>query len=333
MAVSAPFAELLAAGRSEFNARAKEAKRRTPGFDVDALAAFLQAGVDPVVAAVAAAAPERAGSVASAAYDAALVLVAQGLVGPAARCPLVERVWSELAPRIPSRVIESPTAVLGGLSNAALYLSKTPGLRGDDWLREMLALAGGAANTDELFALGQVLAWRAGAAQFRTGALAAADRLPAALSLAAVGAAASANWDEVKASLGANPWWSPERARGAPPTRGRQIGEFAGFGGAFPEPPQVRPAPDGFWVKSGARYALLIADAWGAVLTPANEDEFARAEIASPQAASLEGSCLALGYGSIDLDLPTEGLSLVCNEHTAALASPYTHAIRFYPLR
>lgn len=333
MALSAPFARLLAAGRAEFNARVADAKRRTPGFDVEALAGFLQTGVDPVVAATSAVAPERAGGVASAAYDIALVLVARGLVGPAAYCTLVERVWTELAPRIPLRVIDSATTVLGGLSNAALYLCKTPGLRGDDWLREMIVVAGRAANTEELFALGQVLAWRAGAAHFRAGSLAAADRLPPSLALAALGADGQANWNEVKASLAANPWWSPEGPRGNPAVRGRKVGEFAGFGGAFPEPPQLRPAPDGFWVKSAERYSLLMADAWGAVLTPATKDEFLRATAPFPVTASLKGASLALGYGAVAIDLPAEGLALVCNEHTAALASPYTHSIHLYPLR
>jgi hypothetical protein len=331
--VSAHLAKLFAAERSEFNARAAEAKRRTPGFDLDAFAAFLQTGVDPVVAAVAAIAPERAADVAWAAYDIALVLVAHGLVGPEARCPLVERIWTELAPRIPMRVSESPTTVLGALGNAALYLCKTPGLRGEDWLREMVALAGDAANTDELLALGQALTWRAGAAHFRAGALAAADRLPPPLALAAVGAAASASWDKIKESITANPWWSPERPHMTAHSAVREVGAFAGFGGTFPVPPELRPALDGFWVKSAERYSLLIADAWGAVLTPATAEEFACATAPLPQAASLNGSRLTLGYGTIEVDLPAEGLALVSNEHTAALASPYTHAVRLYPLR
>lgn len=333
MALSAPFARLLAAGRADFNARMAAAKRQVPGFDTDAFAAFLQTAADSVVVAVAAEAPESAGPVASAAYDIGLTLVAHGLIGPTTRHPLVGRVWTELAPRIVQRVVASPTAVLGGLCNAALNLSRMPSVRGDIWLQNMAILADRCADTRELLALGQVLAWRSGAAHLRAGALAAADRLPPALALAALGAEAPSTWDEVKAGLLANPWWSPERASTANAPAGREVGNFAGFGGIFPEPPQVRPAPDGFWVKSADRYSLLIADAWGAVLAPASEDEFAHPSADVAGAASLEGARIVFGYGAVDIDLPAEGLALVCNAHSAALVSPYTYAIRLYPLK
>ena len=66
---------------------------------MQAFAGFLQDGVDPVVQAVAAAAPERAGSFTLAAYDMALELVGHGLAGPAAKKPFLGAVWRELAPR------------------------------------------------------------------------------------------------------------------------------------------------------------------------------------------------------------------------------------------
>ena len=75
--ISPAFAAILAGGRAQFNARAAEARRRFPALDMAAFGAFLRDGVDPLVVAVAAAAPERAGGATLAAYDMALELVCQ----------------------------------------------------------------------------------------------------------------------------------------------------------------------------------------------------------------------------------------------------------------
>ncbi|MBG6223384.1 hypothetical protein IWX79_004353 [Janthinobacterium sp. CAN_S1] len=83
--ISPAFASILAGGRAQFNGRAAEARRRFPSLDMAAFGAFLHDGVDPLVVAVADAAPERAGGVTLAAYDMALELVGHGLAGPTAK--------------------------------------------------------------------------------------------------------------------------------------------------------------------------------------------------------------------------------------------------------
>lgn len=330
MAVSAPFARVLAAGRPQFNARIAEAKRRMPGLGVTKFAAFLAPGVDAVVGAVDAIAPDRTGAVALAAFDIALVLAGQGHVGDSPRAALPNRLWHDVLPRLAPRVAEAPAAVLGALSNAAVQLAALPGVRGGEWIDRMADLAPRAATVPQLLDLGKVLAWRCGAAHFRAGALAAADGLPPALALAAVDATASSAWSEVRAAFDADPWWSPGQAG----ERSRDVGAFTGFGGSFAQPPQVRVAADGFWVRSGDRYSLLVADAWGAVLLPASAQEFdAGARAVRAGGPALTGTRLTVATRAVDLDLPAEGLQVVANDHTAAVTSPYTHAIRLVALR
>jgi hypothetical protein len=48
--------------------------------------------------------------------------------------------------------------------------------------------------------------------------------------------------------------------------------------------------------------------------------------------ATLDGSQLVIGSRRVMLDLPAEQLAIVCNAHTAAITSPFTHAIRLLPL-
>ena len=321
--ISPAFASILASGRAQFNARAVEACRRFPSLDMAAFGAFLHDGVDPLVVAVAAAAPERVGGVTLAAYDMALELVGHGLAGPAAKNPFVNTVWRELAPQFSPLLAMAPVEVLGMLSNAAIHIASVAGARPAQWQGELAALAAQIATLAQLRAVGQVLAWRAGVAHFRQGALAAADTLPPALALAAFGEP-GAQWPQVRAQLLDYPW------RGN--AKGREFGSFTGLGGDFGTPPQVRATKDGFVVRSAERHYLLVADAYGAVLHGATAQEYEQANTGMPSSVRLDGATVHLGARSIALDLPAGDIALAANAHTLAITSPWTHAIRLLPL-
>ncbi|MGK5032017.1 hypothetical protein [Janthinobacterium sp. MDT1-19] len=323
--ISPAFASILASGRAQFNARAAEARRRFPALDMAAFGTFLHDGVDPLVVAVTAAAPERAGSVTLAAYDMALELVGHGLAGPAAKNPFLNTVWRELAPSFASLLATAPLDVLGMLSNAAIHIASVAGARPAQWQAGMAAVAPQVGSVAQLRAVGQVLAWRAGLAHFRLGALAAADTLPPALALAAFGEP-GAQWPQVHAQLLANPW------RGN--ADGREFGSFSGLGGDFGTPPQVRATADGcgFAVSSAERHYLLVADAYGAVLHSATAQEFEQAPNELPSSVRLDGAAVHIGVRSIVLDVPAGDIALAANAHTLAITSPWTHAIRLLPL-
>lgn len=314
--ISSSFAAILASGRAQFNARAVEARRRFTSLDMQAFGAFLQDGVDPVVQAVAAAVPDRAGSFTLAAYDMALELVGHGLAGPAAKIPFLSAVWRELAPRFAHLLASAPVDCLGMLSNAAIHLGGVPGARTRQWQDEMAAIAPQVATLAQLRAIGQVLAWRAGVAHFRLGAIAAADTLPTALALAACGES-QLDWPALRAQLLNQPW------RGN--ADGIEFGAFAGLGGQFDTPPVARACADGFIVSAGERFYLLVADAHGAVLHGATADEFA-------QASGDVSAAVQAGARQLAPDLPAGEIALAANAHTLAITSPYTHAIRLLPL-
>ena len=321
--ISPAFASILASGRTQFNARAAEARRRFPSLDMAAFGAFLHDGVDPLVLGVAAAAPERVGGVTLAAYDMALELVGHGLAGPAAKNTFLNTVWRELAPLFAPLLVTAPVDVLGMLSNAAIHIASVAGARPAQWQRELAAVAPQVGSVAQLRAVGQVLAWRAGVAHFRQGALAAADTLPPALALAAFGEP-GAHWPQVRAQLLDYPW------RGN--AEGREFGSFTGLGGDFGTPPQVRATKDGFVVRSAERHYLLVADAYGAVLHSATAQEYEQATTSMPSSVRLDGATVHVGARSIALDLPAGDIAIAANAHTLAITSPWTHAIRLLPL-
>src|SRR5471032_836647 len=321
--ISPVFASILASGRAQFNLRALDARRRFPALDMPQFSAFLHDGLDPLVVAVAAAAPERAGGFTLAAYDMALELVAHGLAGSSAKNPFLNSVWRELAPCFAPLLASAPVPVLGMLSNAAIHLSGVASARPGQWRHEMAAIAPQITSVAELRAVGQILAWRAGIAHFRLGAIATADSLPPALALAALGEPC-AHWPKLRTQLLENPW------RGN--VQGREFGAFTGLGGDFATPPQLRGTHDGFIVQSGERHYLLVADACGAVLHGATAEEYAQASRQLPAPVRLDGATLHIAGRSVALDLPAADIALAANEHTVAIISPYTHAIRLLPL-
>lgn len=328
MLISPPLAQVLAAGRRQFNQRVDEARRRTPGFDPAAFSSFVQQQLDPVVSAVEAVAPARTAAVTLAAYDIGLLLCAQGLAGPTARSPLVNQLWREVLPALAARLADSPHDLLGALSNAAVHLGAVDGARPSDWLALMLQLGPGSETPAQLLALGKVLAWRAGLAQFRQGALQAAAGLPEALQRAALQVPSQGDVHAWRETLEASPW-------AGPPTRaeGWTLGGFTGFGGRFATPPELRVGSNGMLVRSGDRHFLAMADACGAVLLAATAQEFDHAAPAKrPASVQWRGDMLVVSGREVRVDLPQEGLVLAASDHTLAMASPYTHTLRLLPL-
>lgn len=324
--ISRAYADVLAAGRSGFNSRVREAQRIFPAFRADAFLWFLEAGVDGVALAVEQVDRSRLPSAVLAAYDVALELAGRSLVGPSARSQVLAEAWRGLFPRLAHLIAAQPAQVLRMLSNAIIHLEGIGGARIGQWTGELAALAPHLESGEQLRVAGQVLAWRAGAAHFRAGAIAAAAALPEALALRAFGAHGWDSWQAFRSGVENDPWWA-----GSDPhaLSERHVGCFSGFGGHFAMPPEVRAAGDVFFVKAGDRHFLLIADAYGAVLQPAGAEEFEQAHPVQPRCEhTLRDGMLLVGSRRIDLDVPEVGLAVCATAATIAIASPYTHVIR-----
>jgi hypothetical protein len=251
-------AEVLRSDRAELNARFAAARHASPSLDPEAFASVLVELVAPLVEVCEGALPGSARRVGSELYDIALELTAQGrILGP------VRSAWSDLLPALAAHVSAEPRRVAGGVLNAVVTLEQAPGARPDEWADRMRAAAPRCADAETLLRAGQVAAWRAGMAGYRTTALDLAATLPPDVLPAVLGAGA-----EHLDGLRADPWFDPADAVARPPVR---VGAFRGFGGTFVRPPVLEPALDpatgAVVAVDGTERWLVLADAFGWSIT------------------------------------------------------------------
>jgi hypothetical protein len=334
--ISPVFAQILRSGREHFNGRFQLARRVRPDLNGAALAAFLETSVDGLVQSVHRVRPERATDVATTAYDLALDLLGQRLIGPGARLAWIEEGWRRLAPGVASLVAMAPERVLAALSNALHALATSSGARPDAWLTALERLGPGCADVQTWLRLGQVAAWRAGLAHYRASALVAADALTEPLALAAIGAPATARWPAMRDQLLATPWFDPAQPIAAPtPRLAMRAGAFRGFGGVFTSLPRVGNAGEHFVVASGEDSWLLTADAFGATFHRAQPHEVGpRDEDTPPPPLGVRVLRGAVEIRGHRLDLPELGeiTSVAANASTVALTARRSYAVMLIAL-
>ena len=333
--ISETLATVLRSGRAEFNARYEEARQRYPVLEGMAFARFLEENVDPLAQGVVRIARDRVADVVAAAYDVGLELVGQRLLGNEARERLIESALRQMALPLLPLIAVAPARILPALCNALYNLAVTPGARPEQWAADLGRLGVQCAEPEQLLKLGQVLAWRAGLAHFRQGALAAIGTFPEPLAIAAVGADSKANWPAIAQRLAIDPWFDPAAGRAAVAgDRPRlavvgRVGAFRGFGGLFVDPPQVASSSEHLYVRSGDDCWLLFADSFGATLHRATVEEFeaARQNQFTPDGLRLDGPKVVWGNRSLELPAFPAVASSAATATTVAVTTPFTFAI------
>ncbi|WP_018610572.1 hypothetical protein [Uliginosibacterium gangwonense] len=326
-ALSPALIRALQAGRSQFNARVAEASRAQPGFDTQAVQNLLHGTLNPLAEYACNIDADRTNSFILCAFDIGLTLQLRGK----AELPLTRLIWQHVLPACLPLALLQPRDTLGSLFNAALNLHTLDSSRQALWAREMARLVGRCANLANLRSLGQVLAWRCGLAHFRASALGIVRSLPAELAADALAIPPGKDLTATLGEMEANIWFNPAQPTQTGLRVVHEVGGFSGFGGPFSCPPEVRVYADGFVVRSAERYWYLSADAFGTALHAGSAEEFAAG---SPDNGRLtmRGNQLQLDAQHCDLDLPAEGLQMVCGPTTAAICSPYSHFIRLLAL-
>ncbi|MGQ0604857.1 MAG: hypothetical protein ACT4QE_24510 [Anaerolineales bacterium] len=328
--IAGPFAQQLETHRTRFNTKFAEAKRQHPRLNPAAFADVLSASATPVVDAVARVAPERVPETVDMLYDLALELTASDLLGASTRYPFVAQGWERLLPALARFVAESPREVAGSVTNALYNLAVTASARPHEWASLILKLAEHCADVDTLLKAGQVAAWRAGMAHYRTSALALCRELPPAVAHVALGLPASdAPLTATLNALAADPWLNPDstpnlKSEIKNPKCIARVGAFRGFGGLFLRPPIVAAAGEHFLVTDGEDSWLLVADVFGATFhrrsgVPTTQPE-------SPFTLGKDGNVQAHRQ-SVKFAELANTTSHAANAHTLAVTTALSHSI------
>lgn len=326
--VSPLLANVLAARRPLFNQMVAEARHRAPGMDLSAFRAFVSDTLDPMCVALGKVDEQATVATIEAAFGIGLDLVAQGLAGPGARQPWIDRAWRQLATPMRHLLATAPADILGTVTNAVVRLGGVPGANVEQWIADLSTLAPSCATLDALRTVGALCAWRAGMAHLRVAALDQAGRIEPSLAAAAVGASGRA-WAELEPRLRADRWWHPDHGVA---TQGRAVGGFTGFGGPFAVPPVARATADGFVVQSGERYFLVVCDAFGAVVLPATAAEFTQADTGSVTTLPITPHGVNVTGHDVAVRMPGDTVSAALGRHSAALFSPLTHYLHVLPV-
>lgn len=325
---SSPFAQVLEAQRSKFNTLFAEARRQRPKLEPAHFAELLTKTAAPIVEAVAKIAPTRVAETAEVVYTLGLDLLGQELLGLNSRYPFVVDAWQVLFPLLGKFVAETPHQLLGGLTNAHYNLSTTAGARPHEWAGLMLKLGELCPNTETLLMAGQVAAWRAGMAHFRSGALELCAQLPPNITRAALGLPQNeAPIASVLEALQANRWFNPNSPSSTVYLKlvGR-VGAFRGFGGLFLTPPAVCVLNGQLFARSGEETWLLMADAFGATFHRAEKVAAATAVTPAPFKLERSGKVSLNGQAQVIPELAAY-TSAASDGQTLAVTTSLSHAV------
>lgn len=326
------FSTLLKSQRDALNARFTLRIRSGVRIDGDAFLAHLSARAAPLVESVQAEWPERAPAVLTALYDASLDLFAASLLGPDARIPGIDRVWTDVLTRNIRLLAREPVGLSGSLSNAAFQVALQCGKGLELWVNRMREVLPQCDSLSRVLELGQVVAWQAGMPQYRQAALEVAVRLPAKLAAQSLGMPAETTQGNLLVAvdrLRANPWLTAEGAI----RPGRTLtqlacvgtaGSFTGFGGVFSRPPIVSCADSRIMVSSGSQTWQVLADAYGTWFRRIPEQKVSTSTLPTGITVDRRGN---LQWGPFSLSVPylAGATSTACDGVTLAITIPTSH--------
>jgi hypothetical protein len=333
--LTGPLADSLKRQRVALNTKFLAMQTVDQTIDGDTFLNHLATTVDAIVRRVAVEFAEKVDVVTAALYDISLKLWSAGLLGPEARCPVIERSWQQVLVEIPRLLAREPERITCCITNAVYNIAATPGARPDDWLGAMAGIAAHCPTTRALLDCGKLLAWKSGMVQFRPGALATIQQMPPDLAARVFelppGTTAAAI-QSIADCLAENPWIIPKDALQTKmdPKRiriARTAGAFRGFGGPFLCPPLVTSQDGRILVSDGESSWMLLCDIYGVFF-----DRIASRPLNSTSVAEQirldETGQVRWGEASARFaELVGAHSSIACDGYTLAVTVPTSHKL------
>ncbi|MCA9579711.1 MAG: hypothetical protein KC668_29995 [Myxococcales bacterium] len=314
---SAAFHAAVAARRDYLNALFRREGR---GVQPEVFMAYLRDVVGPLVDAAAGGDMERAEELTLTLYRLSLRAHRQGLLGGERPSATLHQALHSTLPALLGVFPDRPRDLTLALCNAALRLERLEPAKAARWLDGMESLGPSCADLDALFALGLVLAWRAGAAEFHASAAARFPELSPMLRRATLGV------EELPAD--------PARRFTAPLDDGplgaplvvAELGGFVGFGGVFHDPPLVAASEGRLFAFDSQCTTEIFADAFGATLRQVADPPETASDAPVPLAIDAAGAVELNGARAV-LPLLAGASSHAWANGVSAVTLPHSHFV------
>lgn len=263
------FADLLQRQRAAFNQIFYQLRYQAQGLGPEQALAFYRQHLQAWILALAPVLLKPASSQAEAQAERAqldrvalqlaalgLDLSAQGLLSGRGVLAPVAQGLERLVTAYPGFVLANPPLMLACWVNALVQLCRHPGARPQQWLDDLLLWGGQSQDLQEFLKLGQVLAWRAGLAHYRQGALSVLSQLSPGLQASLLLGQSLEHWR-------ASPWCKGQTPQ--PPSLHlcELTAGFAGWGGQLLGLPELSWQADHLMVSDSAQGWHVFRDAWG----------------------------------------------------------------------
>jgi hypothetical protein len=317
-AAASAFHAALAARRDYLNAVFRQDGRSV---DPDMFLHHLGSVVGPLVDTLSGGDTERAEDLTTALYRLSLRAHRQGLLGGDSPSRAIARAFASTLPVLLAVFPERARDLSLAVCNAALRLERLDAQRADRWLGGMESLGPSCADVDALFALGLVLAWREGAAEFRAAARERFQELSPVLRRTTLGVEALGPDAERRfaAPLDTGPLGSPEVVA--------RVGGFVGFGGMFRDPPLVVAAEGRLFAFDSQATTEVFADAFGATLRPVAETPSDQVDAAHSPVALSEKGDVSMGDARARLPLLAGASSHAYADGALVVTVPESHFV------
>jgi hypothetical protein len=332
--INEAFAEALKNNRDQLNTKFAYARHAYPKLDAEAFKEHLRLMVAPIIESVNRVAAKNVEEVLITLYDFSLELLGKGMLGAETRYPALMRGWNQIFATFPHLLAQDPVAFAGSIANALFNLSINQNTRPDFWINEMLSLGWKCTDVEVFLEVGKIVAWRAGMAHYREGALETCLKLEAKLARAAlcIGDGIDKPIEAIVERLKNDPWLAPWAAVNESRNNKRLkiasvVGAFRGFGGLFVSPPEVIWSRGDFYVFDNENCWLMTADLFGATLHRIG------ANLPTPEKSAQaifkfdkDGRVTADGLQMVFAELKSPS-SFAADEKTLAVTSPVSFGV------
>jgi len=324
--------EALLRQRERYNTKFALARYTYPALDGEVFSEHLKKTVAPIVEAVAENHSDKIDVVTDTLFDLSLELIGKDFFGRQVRYQSVLEGWEILLPFVPHLLAKDADTLTSSITNALYNLSVEPTASPSFWIERMIEIGKLCDNVEEFLEAGKIIAWRAGLAHYREGALNACRNLKNEVACDALGISEIQNLENLLIQTEKDPWLNPkEFSKGIKQEKRLRVvsvvGAFRGFGGLFIAPPKITYCDGQFLVYDSENWWAMTADVFGATFHRMGQTIPDLKNESNPNFRIDKNGKVVMNEQNASFHHLAQGTSFAADEKTLAVTLPLSHSV------